>query len=494
MVRKILSKNSPGDSTHFASDDWDQMNGYLSNVDQSATDPAEIATHTTYRDNRLRLWNLAMDHSIRVRTNNFGEDYDLTVPDITGDDELLLLLHPQQFQNKIINLTLGNVLKTTDIQLGDTLKADGIGYKRVPLGTADQVWKVNTTGTDAEWGTAAIGGGGGGGTPDDDSVSTIKIQNLAVTTAKINDAAVTNIKLAGSISGDKILSDAITTAKIANSQITDAKLAGSISGSKLASGGVGTTQLTDGAVTNAKLAGSITQDKLNQITDTNKLPNSIVYNWNAFKYGVYTLSTATGGDGIWNGFLTSTGTHTNFSTTSTNFRARYSTGTTIGNQAGLRTTSDYTKSQYAYPDALHGKISLDNNSQTNFYFFIGLHEDSSFPTGDVVDWGDNKSFIGLWINHPSDSFRTQRNNGGLSSSGSNLSPLTGHLGTGNHEFNIYYDTGAANWKIIFDGTTNTYTDGPALNTSMGLIAYIETKDTTAKELEIAWLYCQTQPR
>lgn len=61
--------------------------------------------------------------------------------------------------------------------------------------------------------------------PVDDSVSTAKIQNLAVTTAKIANNAVTSDKIAnGSITADKIADGTIVAAEIADGTITPAKL------------------------------------------------------------------------------------------------------------------------------------------------------------------------------------------------------------------------------------------------------------------------------
>lgn len=72
------------------------------------------------------------------------------------------------------------------------------------------------------------------GTPDDNTVSTVKIQNLAVTTDK----------LANSTGA----SDGVTTGKIATSAVTD---------SKLATNSVTTVKITDANVTLAKLAAAV---------------------------------------------------------------------------------------------------------------------------------------------------------------------------------------------------------------------------------------------
>jgi len=79
-----------------------------------------------------------------------------------------------------------------------------------------------------------------------DAVTTAKILDLNVTTAKINNLAVTDAKLAtDSVITSKILDLNVTTAKINNLAVTDAKLAAN---------SVITSKILDSNVTDAKLA------------------------------------------------------------------------------------------------------------------------------------------------------------------------------------------------------------------------------------------------
>ena len=82
------------------------------------------------------------------------------------------------------------------------------------------------------------GAGGGSSTVADNSVSTAKIQNLAVTGPKIASNAVITTKIAnGAITGPKIDANAVDTAKIFNGSVTEAKLATSVQTKLNASGG-----------------------------------------------------------------------------------------------------------------------------------------------------------------------------------------------------------------------------------------------------------------
>jgi len=76
-----------------------------------------------------------------------------------------------------------------------------------------------------------------------------------VTTDKIADGAVTNVKLAAdAVTADKIAAGAVGSSEIATDAVTSAEIA---------AGAVGTSEIADGAVTNAKLAAdAVTADKI----------------------------------------------------------------------------------------------------------------------------------------------------------------------------------------------------------------------------------------
>ena len=94
-------------------------------------------------------------------------------------------------------------------------------------------------------------------TPADLSVTTGKIANLAVTTAKLENytAAGTGVTTA------KIADDAVTTAKILTLNVTTDKIAvGAVTDVKLAASAVTTTKIADGAVNSAKIAATTITD------------------------------------------------------------------------------------------------------------------------------------------------------------------------------------------------------------------------------------------
>lgn len=101
----------------------------------------------------------------------------------------------------------------------------------------------------------------------DANVTTAKIAAGAVTTAKIADANVTADKLAkDSVTTAKIVDANVTTDKIADSAVTTAKIDSSaVTEAKLGTSAVTTTKIADGAVTDAKI-NTMNANKLTQTT------------------------------------------------------------------------------------------------------------------------------------------------------------------------------------------------------------------------------------
>jgi hypothetical protein len=412
-----------------------------------------------------------------------------------ADDDLVLLALTQQLYNKKLTLS-DNEITDAAIALGDSIKSDGTKFVRMPIGLPGQVPTVDEAGLDWIWADLPEvegGGGGDGGIPDDDSVSTIKIQNNAVTSDKIvNNAVITA----------KIPDLAISTAKIANLAVSVGKLAGSITGSKLTNGTITSTQIASGTVTNANLAGSIADSKLLAIADLNKLPNTIRYDLSKVKYGAHTQTTADGGEGIWNGFLTSTGTFTSHVTTTTNFRARWTTAGSTNAQAGLRTNGPYAKP--AHSDGvvngtlLQGRLQWES-VQDNLFWFVGMVGGTpAFPTpgSDIATWMNGLAGIGIWVDKPtSDNIQVYRNDGTSTGTAANLSGTPLWSGGGQHGFSITFNPATPSFTVWWDDVANTYTtDIPGDNQQMGMLLYAETKNTDTKAIETPWLQTILEPR
>lgn len=86
----------------------------------------------------------------------------------------------------------------------------------------------------------------------DAQITTAKIADLAVDTAKIVDASITNAKI-DRVSADKLV---VTSADIADATITTAKIAtGAITTALIGTGAIETAQIADGSITDAKIVG-----------------------------------------------------------------------------------------------------------------------------------------------------------------------------------------------------------------------------------------------
>ncbi len=101
----------------------------------------------------------------------------------------------------------------------------------------------------------------------DNAITTVKITDANVTTAKLADNAVTTVKITdANVTTAKLADNAVTTAKITDANVTTAKLASSaVTTAKIADANITTTKLADTTVTTAKIANSaITNAKIGE--------------------------------------------------------------------------------------------------------------------------------------------------------------------------------------------------------------------------------------
>ena len=110
-----------------------------------------------------------------------------------------------------------------------------------------------------------------------DAVTTTKIKDANVTTAKIADGAVTTAKIAdANVTADKLADDSVTTNKIVDANVTTDKIAdsavttdkintGAVTEAKIGTSAVTTTKIADDAVTDVKI-NTMNAKKLTQTT------------------------------------------------------------------------------------------------------------------------------------------------------------------------------------------------------------------------------------
>lgn len=109
------------------------INQYLTGVDQSVADPVTIATITRYWDNRLKFYNPAKSKAITIRTLPFLNDYDLTLPLLTSNDEIVGLITDQRLQNKTINYNENHIKHSATNAVGDLMVGNGTEMSRLPM-------------------------------------------------------------------------------------------------------------------------------------------------------------------------------------------------------------------------------------------------------------------------------------------------------------------------------------------------------------------------
>lgn len=114
----------------------------------------------------------------------------------------------------------------------------------------------------------------------DSAVTTLKIANAAVTEALIAANAITSLKLVdGAVLEAKLAANAVTTNKLADDAVTTAKIVdAAITEALVATSAITTTKITDNAITTAKIvAGAITTNKIaaNAVTANEIAANTI---------------------------------------------------------------------------------------------------------------------------------------------------------------------------------------------------------------------------
>lgn len=198
----------------------------------------------------------------------------------TGHPFFVVIDAGQPNEEKVLVTRSGSTLTAADTSArgvdGTAASSHASGATIYPCVTATDLDEANAA---AVWITDGLASGFFDPSVADDAVTTAKIANGAVTTAKIADDAITTAKIAaGAVGTTDIADNAITTAKIA-------------------AGAVGPTDLADLAVVTAKIENSaVTTDKITDgAVTTGKIGDSAVTNGKAsFVWSSYTPSVGSG--------------------------------------------------------------------------------------------------------------------------------------------------------------------------------------------------------
>ena len=165
---------------------------------------------------------------------------------------------------------IANVSQVFGLQAGDKVKVQAIAYKQsagdsVTLNVSECALSVALSG--GSRGERGERGLPGSSTIGDGSLTTAKIQDRAITADKLANASVIGRTIdAEAVTEEKIAAGAVTGAKIKDGTITQSKLDSSIS-IGVSDGSVDTDQLADGAVTEDKLDDDLA-NTIDRNTDT----------------------------------------------------------------------------------------------------------------------------------------------------------------------------------------------------------------------------------
>jgi hypothetical protein len=119
----------------------------------------------TFRSSRLAITNPANTFAYFFVGSAISASRNMTIPLLTANDNIVFDSHGTTLLNK--TLGSGTIADINTITLkhsatnnaGDLLVNTGTKYDRFARGTADQILKMNASGTAAEWGAASAGGG-----------------------------------------------------------------------------------------------------------------------------------------------------------------------------------------------------------------------------------------------------------------------------------------------------------------------------------------------
>lgn len=343
--------------------------------------------------------------------------------------------------------------------------------------------------------------GGGAVIPDDNSVSTVKIQNLAVTAAKIANNTITATQLA---------SGAVGTSQIAD---------GNVSLAKLSSNSVDSSKIVDGSIMNADInsAAAIGWAKVNKSGsslgdfDDAFISSPVIGQaliWNGGDWQNQTLSTPSSGDsanptqGIASGWIIGSSADLNDGEIGGGL-LEHTQAINIcnagvdsnGSFMSLTTTStSQTNAQYSGKNdtepflpslnpKLYVKFKMPNAA--NIRMFIGFTDLTPVATN-TYNSLDSRKGMGIRYDTTNDTkFIVLNNNGGSSATETTTSvtPSSGHV------YTLSIEVTSGTWILKLDGSILRTTSSNVPTTSISWGAMVNTHTSAVRNLDIYYVYC-----
>lgn len=346
--------------------------------------------------------------------------------------------------------------------------------------------------------------GSGAVIPDDNSVSTVKIQNLAVTQGKLAlgavgpgqlfpGAVVTSAIADANVTLVKLASNSVDSSKIVDGSIVNADIntSAAIAWTKLSKTGAVITDMSNVVVSSVSTGQVLTYNGTNWVNQTPSTPtssgdsanpmNGVVSGWIIGGPGSLNDQEIGGGllehtqaINICNADQDGDGSFTSLTTTSTS-----------QTNAQFSSKDDTAPFYVALNPKLYVKFKMPNAGNIRMYIgFTDLTPVSTVTFNSL----DNRKGMGIRFDTTNDSkFVVLNNNGGSSATATvtGVTPSSGHVYTLSIEC-----VSSGTWTLKLDGSTlrSTSTNVPTSTAGLGWGAMVNTHTSAVRNLDIYWVY------
>ena len=342
--------------------------------------------------------------------------------------------------------------------------------------------------------------GSGAVIPDDNSVSTVKIQNLAVTTAKLADANVTTAKIAnlnittaliadGNVTLAKLASNSVDASKIVDGSIMNAEIntLAAIAWAKISKVGSSISQIDDVFITSAQIGDILVWDGGDWV---NQQPSNSGGGGGVDPTGGTASGWIIGGpgslnDGTIGGGLLEWTAATNICNAKSDSNGSYTSLTTTSTS---QTNAQFSSRDDTYPflPALNPKLYVKFKMPTaaNIRMYIGFKDLTPLSTV-TFNQLDGQKGMGLSFDTTNSSHFLVLNNNGGSSATSTDTGITPGSGT------IYYlsiEVTGSLWVMKLNGSVLRSTSSNVPTTGLGWGAMVNTHTSAVRNLDVYYVW------
>lgn len=148
---KKVNNSDPGDSTHFGGNDLDELMGIL-NGENTSSKPIIFKRWIKVGSNQLLLLDPDENHYVMFQVAEQTYDRHINIQDLGATDKTMAFLESTQTWASQTMPTDTNSIKDSNTNnAGDLLSNNGSKFVRKARGSALQVLRMNSDGSDNEW-------------------------------------------------------------------------------------------------------------------------------------------------------------------------------------------------------------------------------------------------------------------------------------------------------------------------------------------------------